>query len=122
MTTGPILAAVLAAIVFGGALIRGWLTRRQIRSLARELTTTRDERDAARGTAAVADRRAELTIAQATADDAGRRAADAIVGVATTGTPAERVEGTASGEDNLFGVSPRYDDLSWTGLDFTREQ
>ena len=34
----------------------------------------------------------------------------------------ERVEGTASGEDNLFGVSPRYDDLSWTGLDFTREQ
>ena len=34
----------------------------------------------------------------------------------------ERVEGTASGEENLFGVSPRYDDLSWTGLDFTREQ
>ena len=34
----------------------------------------------------------------------------------------ERVEGTASGEENLFGVSPRYDDLSWAGLDFTREQ
>jgi phosphoenolpyruvate carboxykinase (GTP) len=34
----------------------------------------------------------------------------------------ERVEGTASGEDNLFGVSPRYDDLSWAGLDFSREQ
>ena len=34
----------------------------------------------------------------------------------------ERVEGTASGEENLFGISPRYDDLSWAGLDFTREQ
>ena len=34
----------------------------------------------------------------------------------------ERVEGTASGEENLFGVSPRYDDLSWTGLDFSRAQ
>ena len=34
----------------------------------------------------------------------------------------ERVEGTANGEENLFGISPRYDDLSWAGLDFTREQ
>jgi phosphoenolpyruvate carboxykinase (GTP) len=34
----------------------------------------------------------------------------------------ERVEGTATGEENLFGVSPRYDDLSWNGLDFSREQ
>ena len=34
----------------------------------------------------------------------------------------ERVEGQAGGEDNLFGVSPRYDDLSWAGLDFTRAQ
>ena len=34
----------------------------------------------------------------------------------------ERVDGTASGEENLFGVSPRYDDLSWAGLDFSREQ
>ncbi|MBC7727553.1 MAG: phosphoenolpyruvate carboxykinase (GTP), partial [Microbacteriaceae bacterium] len=34
----------------------------------------------------------------------------------------ERVEGTASGEENLFGVSPRYDDLSWTGLDFSHAQ
>ena len=34
----------------------------------------------------------------------------------------ERVDGTAGGEDNLFGNSPRYDDLSWSGLDFSREQ
>jgi phosphoenolpyruvate carboxykinase (GTP) len=33
-----------------------------------------------------------------------------------------RAEGTAGGEDNLFGVSPRYDDLSWSGLDFSRAQ
>ena len=33
-----------------------------------------------------------------------------------------RVEGQAAGEDHLFGVSPRYDDLRWDGLDFTREQ
>ncbi len=30
--------------------------------------------------------------------------------------------GQAQGEDHLFGVSPRYDDLRWDGLDFTREQ
>jgi phosphoenolpyruvate carboxykinase (GTP) len=30
--------------------------------------------------------------------------------------------GAAQGEDHLFGVSPRYDDLRWDGLDFTREQ
>ncbi|MBL0150018.1 MAG: phosphoenolpyruvate carboxykinase (GTP) [Ideonella sp.] len=34
----------------------------------------------------------------------------------------ERVDGTASGEENIFGLSPRYDDLNWTGLDFSREQ
>jgi phosphoenolpyruvate carboxykinase (GTP) len=33
-----------------------------------------------------------------------------------------RVEGQAQGEDNLFGVSPRYDDLRWDGMNFTREQ
>ena len=33
-----------------------------------------------------------------------------------------RVEGTAGGEDNVFGVSPRYEDLRWEGLPFTREQ
>jgi phosphoenolpyruvate carboxykinase (GTP) len=30
--------------------------------------------------------------------------------------------GLAQGEDHLFGISPRYDDLRWDGLDFTREQ
>ncbi len=34
----------------------------------------------------------------------------------------ERVDGTAGGEHNLFGVSPRYDDLRWDGLDFSRAQ
>ena len=34
----------------------------------------------------------------------------------------ERVEGTAGGDENAFGVSPRYDDISWAGLDFSREQ
>ncbi|MDB5818478.1 MAG: phosphoenolpyruvate carboxykinase [Rhizobacter sp.] len=30
----------------------------------------------------------------------------------------ERVGGTAHGAENVFGVSPRYEDLSWQGLDF----
>ena len=34
----------------------------------------------------------------------------------------ERVEGTAGGDENLLGVSPRYDDISWAGLDFSRQQ
>ena len=33
-----------------------------------------------------------------------------------------RIEGAAGGSDHAFGTSPRYDDLHWTGLDFTREQ
>jgi phosphoenolpyruvate carboxykinase (GTP) len=33
-----------------------------------------------------------------------------------------RVDGTAGGTENVFGTSPRYDDLTWTGLAFTREQ
>jgi phosphoenolpyruvate carboxykinase (GTP) len=34
----------------------------------------------------------------------------------------ERVEGRAAGSDHLFGISPRYEDLTWDGLPFTREQ
>ena len=34
----------------------------------------------------------------------------------------ERVEGRASGADHLFGISPRYEDLQWTGLEFPRAQ
>ncbi len=34
----------------------------------------------------------------------------------------ERVEGQAQGEEHFFGISPRYDDLEWAGLDFSREQ
>ena len=33
-----------------------------------------------------------------------------------------RVNGTAQGQNNAFGVSPRYEDLQWEGLDFSREQ
>ena len=34
----------------------------------------------------------------------------------------DRLEGKAKGVDNLFGVSPTYDELTWTGMDFTPEQ
>ncbi|MFN7482190.1 MAG: phosphoenolpyruvate carboxykinase (GTP) [Betaproteobacteria bacterium] len=33
-----------------------------------------------------------------------------------------RVDGTAQGVDNVFGTSPRYEDLRWDGLAFTAEQ
>jgi phosphoenolpyruvate carboxykinase (GTP) len=33
-----------------------------------------------------------------------------------------RIEGKAQGADNVFGVSPRYEDLRWDGLAFTHEQ
>ncbi|WP_326534410.1 phosphoenolpyruvate carboxykinase (GTP) [Pseudorhodoferax sp.] len=33
-----------------------------------------------------------------------------------------RLQGKAGGADNVFGVSPRYEDLRWDGLAFTREQ
>ncbi|MFL6664711.1 MAG: phosphoenolpyruvate carboxykinase (GTP), partial [Rhizobacter sp.] len=34
----------------------------------------------------------------------------------------ERVEGVAHGVDNVFGVSPSYEDLTWKGLGFTPAQ
>jgi phosphoenolpyruvate carboxykinase (GTP) len=33
-----------------------------------------------------------------------------------------RLEGKAAGANNALGISPRYEDLNWTGLDFSREQ
>ncbi len=33
-----------------------------------------------------------------------------------------RVDGRAGGQEHLFGVSPRFDDLRWDGMTFTREQ
>ena len=33
-----------------------------------------------------------------------------------------RVDGTAGAASTLFGISPRYEDLHWQGLDFSREQ
>jgi phosphoenolpyruvate carboxykinase (GTP) len=34
----------------------------------------------------------------------------------------DRIEGNAQGVDHAVGVSPSYDELNWTGLDFTAEQ
>jgi phosphoenolpyruvate carboxykinase (GTP) len=34
----------------------------------------------------------------------------------------DRVEGRAGGVEHLFGVSPRYEDLQWKGLEFPRAQ
>lgn len=34
----------------------------------------------------------------------------------------DRLEGQAQGNEHVFGVSPRYEELSWEGLDFTAEQ
>ena len=34
----------------------------------------------------------------------------------------ERIEGKAGGVENVFGVTPRFDDLNWDGLPFTPEQ
>jgi phosphoenolpyruvate carboxykinase (GTP) len=33
-----------------------------------------------------------------------------------------RVDGSADGSENVFGMSPRYEDLIWDGLSFTPEQ
>jgi phosphoenolpyruvate carboxykinase (GTP) len=33
-----------------------------------------------------------------------------------------RIDGSAGGVENLFGVTPRYGDLTWTGLNFSAEQ
>lgn len=34
----------------------------------------------------------------------------------------ERVDGQAQGEEHVFGISPRYEDLSWNGMSFTPAQ
>ena len=34
----------------------------------------------------------------------------------------DRVEGTGQGTDNIIGVTPSYNDLTWTGLPFTEQQ
>ena len=33
-----------------------------------------------------------------------------------------RIEGKAQGAENAFGISPRYEDLNWNGLSFSKEQ
>jgi len=34
----------------------------------------------------------------------------------------DRLENNAEGTEHVFGVSPRYQDLDWTGLDFSSRQ
>jgi phosphoenolpyruvate carboxykinase (GTP) len=34
----------------------------------------------------------------------------------------DRIEGRAGGVEHVFGISPRYEDLSWSGLNFTQAQ
>jgi phosphoenolpyruvate carboxykinase (GTP) len=34
----------------------------------------------------------------------------------------DRIEGKATGTDHLFGVSPTYEELNWTGLNFSADQ
>jgi phosphoenolpyruvate carboxykinase (GTP) len=34
----------------------------------------------------------------------------------------DRIEGKAQGKENVFGVSPTYEEITWTGLNFTAEQ
>ena len=34
----------------------------------------------------------------------------------------DRIEGTAQGAENVFGISPSYNELNWTGLNFSADQ
>ena len=34
----------------------------------------------------------------------------------------DRIEGQATGTEHAFGISPNYEELNWTGLDFSKEQ
>ena len=34
----------------------------------------------------------------------------------------DRIEGRSQGHEHVFGISPAYEELNWTGLDFTSEQ
>jgi phosphoenolpyruvate carboxykinase (GTP) len=34
----------------------------------------------------------------------------------------ERVDGPGQGIENIFGITPRYSDITWTGLNFTAQQ
>ena len=34
----------------------------------------------------------------------------------------ERIEGTAGGSEHIFGITPRYGDLTWDGIDFSEKQ
>ncbi len=34
----------------------------------------------------------------------------------------DRIEGRVAGDEHVFGVSPRYEEINWTGLDFSQAQ
>ena len=47
---------------------------------------------------------------------------DRIEAANDTGTAASASTGISAGQDSPLGITPNYDDLTWSGLDFTREQ
>jgi phosphoenolpyruvate carboxykinase (GTP) len=34
----------------------------------------------------------------------------------------QRIEGRAQGAEHVFGITPRYEDIDWTGLTFSADQ
>jgi len=34
----------------------------------------------------------------------------------------ERIDGATTGQENIFGISPKFEDITWDGLNFTAEQ
>jgi phosphoenolpyruvate carboxykinase (GTP) len=34
----------------------------------------------------------------------------------------DRIEGAGQGQDNVMGITPRYEDLNWTGLSFSAQE
>jgi phosphoenolpyruvate carboxykinase (GTP) len=34
----------------------------------------------------------------------------------------DRIEGSGQGTDGVMGITPRYEDLNWTGLDFSAQE
>ena len=87
MTTGPILAAILAAVAIGAGMIRAWLTRRALARATTRAEHAEAERDREHAAAVGAARTAELTTAQREADHAADVAAGVIEHAPTTGDP-----------------------------------
>ena len=39
-----------------------------------------------------------------------------------SGMTVSRIDGATTGQENIFGISPRFEDITWDGLNFTAEQ